>query len=161
MTDAPVPAAPKQGMNPILKWILIGCGTLVLLMILVFASCTYFIYHKAKEAKAKMAEQGVTFDTSHGLKGMAYSGALLSVQGMRPAVLMSLPKEDQAAANKAFSDLSAKSGSFTDEDMNDVGKAMDAYSKSMNTYQEAHHTALDPDAAKKFVSDLQAIADRH
>ena len=161
MADAPVPAAPKKGMNPILKWVLIGCGTIVLLMILVFASCTYFLYNKAKQAKAEMAEKGITIDTSHGLKGMAYSGTVAIIRSMKPMVMLALPKEDRAAADKAFADISAKSGSLTDTDMDDLNKAMQTYNDSNNAYRESHGTPMDPDAARKFVSDLQAIADRH
>ncbi|HTL98225.1 MAG TPA: hypothetical protein VL181_05415 [Holophagaceae bacterium] len=162
MADAPIQAAPKPGMNPVLKWLLIGCGTLVLLMILAFAGCSYFVYSKAKQAKAEMAAKGITFDTSHGLRGMATSATTAAVQGMQPAVLLALPKEEQPAAQKAFKDLGDKGGVLTDQDMKDLGQAMDDYNRANQAYAQTHaNMLLNPDSARKFVSDIQAIADRH
>lgn len=169
MTDAPAPAAPKKGMNPILKWLLIGCGTIVLLCILAFASCAYLfkkkVYDPAKaslnQAKAEAAEKGVTIDTSHGMQGFAFSMATASLQGVKPAVLMSLPKEEQPTANKAFADLNAKGGLLQPQDMDDISKVLDTYNDSVRTYQEAHGNPRDPEAARQLVKDLQAIADRH
>lgn len=159
MTDAQ--AAPKKGMNPILKWLLIGCGTLVLLMILAFAGCTYFVYSKAKQAKAEMAEKGINLDTSHGLRGMMTSATATTVQGIEPAVLMALPKEEHPGAQKAFKALADKGGVLTDEDIQDLGKAMDAYNQANAAYAKTHTAPFDPDSARRFVKDIQAIADRH
>lgn len=160
MADAQ--AAPKKGMNPILKWLLIGCGTIVLLMILAFAGCTYFVYSKAKQAKAEMAEKGINLDTSHGLRGMATSATVTAVQGIEPAVLLALPKDEHAAADKAFKDLAAKGGVLTDQDMQDLGKAMDDYNRGNQAYAQSHSSMpLNPDTARAFVRDIQAIADRH
>jgi len=165
MSDAPVPAAPKSGMNPILKWLLIGCGTLVLLSILVVGGCSYFVYHKAKEGIAKVqaeaAAKGVKLDTSHGVQGFATSMTTAGVMGMQPMVLMALPKDEQPGAQKAFQDLNAKGGLLTTQDMDDLGKAMDAYSRANHDYQAAHQTPFDPDAARNFVKAIQGIADRH
>ena len=154
-------AAPKKGMNPILKWIFIGCGTIVLLMILAMAGCAYGCHRVAKSIQEDAAKEGVVLDTSHGLRGMATSATTAALQGMKPVVLTALPKADQPAADKAFKDIAAKGGQLTDEDMNDLNKAMDAYNRANQAYQQGHGSPLDPDAARTFVSDLQAIADRH
>ena len=152
---------PKKGMNPILKWVLIGCGTIVLLSILAVASCTYFVYSKAKQAKAELAENGINIDTSHGLRGMATSATTTAVMGMEPVVLLALPKEEHSSAEKAFKDLSAKGGELTDADMKDLGDAMDTFNRMNHDYQEIHHTPLNPEAARAFVQSIQLIADRH
>ena len=162
MSDAPIPAAPKKGMNPILKWLLIGCGTLVLLMILAMAGCVYGCHRVAKSIQESAEQQGVKIDTSHGLRGFATSATIAGVQGLKPAVLMALPKDEQPAAEKAFKDLSDKSGMLSDQDMQDLGKAMDEYNHANQAYAQTHNNMpLNPDGARKFVKDIQGIADRH
>ena len=162
MSDAPIPAAPKKGMNPILKWLLIGCGTIVLLCILAMAGCAYGCHRVAKSFQEEAAKQGVKIDTSHGLRGMATSATTAAVQGMEPAVLLALPKDEAPAAQKAFKDLADKGGMLTDQDMQDLGKAMDTYNRANQEYAQSHNNnPLGPDAARKFVQDIQSIADRH
>lgn len=155
-------AAPKKGMNPILKWLLIGCGTIVLLCILAMAGCAYGCHRVAKSIQEDAAKQGIKIDTSHGLRGMATSATTAAVQAMQPAVLMALPKGEQPAAQKAFKDLADKGGMLTDQDMKDLGQAMDDYNRGNQAYAQTHNNnPLDPDSARKFVSDIQGIADRH
>ena len=162
MADAPIPAAPKKGMNPILKWLLIGCGTIVLLMILAMAGCVYGCHRVAKSFQEEASKQGVKIDTSHGLRGMATSATTAAVQGMQPAVLLALPKEEAPTAQKAFKDLADKGGMLTDQDLQDLGKAMDAYNRTNHDYAQTHNNMpLSPDAARQLVSDIQGIADRH
>ena len=162
MSDAPIPAAPKKGMNPILKWLLIGCGTIVLLMILAMAGCAYGCHRVAKSLQEDAAKQGVTIDTSHGLRGFATSATTAGVQAMQPGVLMALPKDEQPAAQKAFKDLAEKGGQLSDQDMKDLGQAMDDYNRANQAYAKTHNNMpLDPDGARKFVSDIQGIANRH
>ena len=162
MSDAPIPAAPKKGMNPILKWLLIGCGTIFLLMILAMAGCAYGCHRIAKGIQEDAARQGVKIDTSHGLRGMATSATTAAVQGMQPAVLMALPKEEAPAAQKAFKDLVEKGGQLSDQDMKDLGQAMDEYNRANQAYAQTHNNMpLNPDSARKLVQDIQGIADRH
>ncbi|HJU84556.1 MAG TPA: hypothetical protein VJ600_10125 [Holophagaceae bacterium] len=162
MTDGQTPApAPSTGMNPVLKWVLIGCGTIALFMVLALGACTFIGYRMAKNAKAELEKQGVKVDTSHGFKGAAYSMTVGMVQAMKPGVLLALPKEEHAAADKAFTDLASKSGTFTDQDMTDLSAAMDAYNKANKANFDGGAKGLLPDPARKFVADIQGIADRH
>ena len=155
-------AAPKKGMNPILKWLLIGCGTIVLIGILVMVLIGYACTRGIEHIKQEAAKQGVTIDTSHGLRGMATSATTAAVQAMQPAVLLALPKDEQPSAQKAFKDLADKGGMLTDQDMKDLGQAMDDYNRGNHAYAQTHNNnPLDPDSARKLVSDIQGIADRH
>jgi hypothetical protein len=155
------PPAPQKGLNPTLKWVLIGCGTLMLLAILAAAGIGYFVYHKAQELRAEMAAKGVHVDTSHGFQGMAYGMTVNLVRAMEPAVLMALPKDEHPAADKAFTDLAAKGPSFTGRDMHDLDAAMRDYNAANKALSDAGKPPFDTAAARTFVKAIQAIADRH
>ncbi|HEX9009550.1 MAG TPA: hypothetical protein VF804_04225 [Holophagaceae bacterium] len=160
MNQGPTPA-PKPAMNPALKWVLIGCGGFLLFVILVLAIGVFLFIRKARQAQAELAAKGVRVDTSHGLKGMAYGMTVGLVRGMEPAVLLALPKEEHPAADKAFRDLAAKGSSFSSQDMHDLDAAMKAYNDANETLSKAGKPPFDPDASRRFVKAIQAIADRH
>ena len=160
MTNGQPPAPPK-GMNPALKWILIGCGGIFVLALLAASAIGYFVYHKAKEAQAELAAKGIHIDATHGVKGMAYGMTVALARGMEPGVLVALPKAEHPQADKAFRDLAAKGSDFTDQDMRDLNAAITAYNVATKAKADAGHPPLDEDAARTFVKDLQAIADRH
>ncbi len=158
MTDG---QTPSSGMNPVLKWVLIGCGTIALLMLLALGACTFIGYRMAQRVKQEAEKQGVKIDTSHGLKGAAYSMTVAAAQGLKPGVLLALPKEEHAAAEKAFTDLGAKGGTMEDQDIKDLSTAIDAYNKANKANFDGGAKALMPEPARKLVADIQAIADRH
>lgn len=162
MSDGQVPAPASKGMNPVVKWLLIGCGGLVLLMILAMGTCAFISYRVVKNAQHEIeSKTGGKIDTSHGIQGFAYSAATSSVQGMKPMMLMTLPKEEQPGAAKAFDDLAAKGGRFNPQDMNDLNLALQRYNEAIRVKTQAGQPAMDTDASRAFVKDIQAIADRH
>ena len=160
MNQGPSQALPK-GMNPALKWVLMGCGGFLVLATLAVASCSYVLYHKARQVKAELAARGVRVDTVHGFQGVAYGMTVNLIRGMEPTVLVALPKADHPAADKAFADLAAKGSSLTHQDMQDLDAAMRAYNEANEAQAKAGKPPLDPDAARTFVKAIQAIADRH
>lgn len=171
MTDGQ--AAPKKGMNPILKWLLIGCGTLVLLSILVVGGCTYFVYHKAKEkvaeVKAAAAEQGITVDTSKGFaEGMQNAANQAIVKSMiteGQAVVAALPADERPAAEAAYKALDANKAKLNADDMADLMKAHQAYQQAMMDHMQkamgGKPGPMDPDASRALVKVVQEVALRH
>lgn len=160
MDQGPAPAAQK-GMNPTLKWVLIGCGGFLLFVIVVVAAGTFLFVRKAREVRAELAAKGVNVDASHGFKGMAYGLTVGIVRSMEPAVLLALPKDEHPAADKAFAELAAKGPSLTDRDMQDLDAAMKDYNAANKVLTDAGKPPFDPEAARRFVKAIQAIADRH
>ena len=155
MTDAPVPAAPKKGMNPILKWLLIGCGTIVLLCILAFASCVYLVKKKVYDpAKAEYQKAG-------GAQGISAGLQVTAVEMMQPGVMMALPESERPAAQKAFKDLGDKATQLDAQDTADLRTALDAFNQANAASAQGGHGGLDAGAARAFVASIQAIADRH
>ncbi len=172
MTDGQ--AAPKTGMNPILKWLLIGCGTIVLLSILVVGGCSYYVYHKAKEkvaeVKAAAAEQGITVDTSHGLAaGMmnaANQGIVKSMVQEGNAVVLALPESERPAAQAVYKELDEKKAQLTAQDMADLMKAHQAYQQSMmdnmpSAMTGGNKTPLTPEASRALISTIKVVLARH
>ncbi len=160
MTEGPSPAPPK-GMNPALKWVLIGCGGFLLFVVGVLAIAAFLFIRKARQVKADLAARGIQVDTSHGFKGVAFGLSVGLVRSMEPAVLLALPKEEHPAANKAFADLAAKGSSFTHQDMQDLDAAMRDYNTANKALTDAGKPPFDTGAARRFVKAIQGIADRH
>lgn len=173
MADDPVQAAPKKGMNPILKWLVIGCGTIVLLSILVIGGCSYYVYHKAKEkvaeVKAAAAEQGITVDTSNGIAaGMMSATNQTIVKSMVQegnAVVIALPESERPAAEAAYKALDANKAKLTADDMADLMKAHEAYQQAMMEHMQKAMSGkpgpMDPDASRALVKVVQEVALRH
>lgn len=171
MTDGQ--AAPKKGMNPILKWLLIGCGTLVLLSILVVGGCTYFVYHKTKEGiakvKAEAAEQGITVDTSkgfaEGMQNAANQAIVKSMIAEGQAVVAALPADERPAAEAAYKALDANKAKLNADDMADLMKAHQAYQQAMMDHMQkamgGKPSPMDPDASRALVKVVQEVALRH
>ena len=175
MTDGQ--AAPKKGMNPILKWLLIGCGTLVLIVILAFASCVYIfkksVYDPAKEgiaqAKTELAKEGVTVDTSKGMaagfQSAAYGAMVKGMISEGKAVVAALPAGEQAAANDTYKALGEKAAQLTPTDMTDLMKAHSDYQNTMlATMQSAANgkpAPPDPAASRTLVEKIQEVVARH
>lgn len=176
MTDGQ--AAPKKGMNPILKWLLIGCGTIVLLCILAFASCVYLfkkkVYDPAKEGIAKVkteaAEQGITVDTSNGfaagIMSAANQGIVKSMVQEGQAVITALPESERPAAQSVYKELDEKKAQLTAEDMADLMKAHQAFQQSMmqnmpGATTGARRTPLDPEASRALISTIKVVLARH
>lgn len=177
MTDAPLPAAPKKGMNPILKWLLIGCGTLVVLMILAFASCVYIfkkkVYDpaaaKVGEAKTELAKQGITVDTSKGviagIQSATNQSVVKSMVAEGPAVVAALPPAERPAAEAAYKELDAKKAEMTPQDMADLIQAHGDYQKAMmDNIQNAasgQPKPMDPEASRALLGKIKTVLARH
>ena len=177
MADAPVQASPKKGMNPILKWLLIGCGTVVLIGILVMASCVYLfkktVYDPAKEkvneAKVELAKQGIQVDTSNGVAAGIMSatnqGIVKSMVTEAPAVINALPANERAAAEAAYKALDANKAKVNAQDMADLMKAHEAYQQAMMEHMQKAMSGtpgpMDPEASRAMVKVVQEVALRH
>lgn len=178
MADAPVQAAPKKGMNPVIKWLLIGCGTLVLLVILAFASCVYIfkksVYDPAKagiaQVKSEAAKQGISVDTSNGIAAGIMSatnqGIVKSMVAEGPAVITALPADERPAAEAAYKELDEKKAQISAEDMADLIKAHQAFQQSMmqnmpGAVTAQRKTPIDAEASRALVKKIQEIVLRH
>lgn len=178
MADAPIPAAPKKGMNPILKWLLIGCGTIVLLCILAFASCVYLFKKKVydpatakmSEAKTELAKQGIQVDTSNGviagIQSAANQSMVKSMVNEGQAVITALPESERPPAQAVYKELDEKKALLTAEDMADLVKAHQAFQQSMmqnmpGAISGQRKTPLDPEASRALVSAIKVVLARH
>ncbi|HZU52361.1 MAG TPA: hypothetical protein VFF77_00575 [Holophagaceae bacterium] len=177
MADAPTQAAPKKGMNPILKWLLIGCGTIVLLCILAFASCVYLfkkkVYDpaaaKVNEAKTELAKQGIEVDTSNGvvagIQSATNQGIVKSMVAEGQGVIAALPVAERPAAEAAYKALDAKKAQMSAEDMADLIKAHAAYQQAMmaniQNATSGRPKPMGPEASRALVKQVQEIALRH
>ncbi len=155
------PPAPQKAMNPALKWVLIGCGGFLLFVLVVVSIAGFLFIRKARQVKADLAARGIQVDTSRGFRGAAFGLSIGLVRGMEPAVLLTLPKEEHPAANKAFTDLAAKGSAFTHQDMQDLDAAVKGYNAANEALSKAGKPPLDPEASRRFVKAIQSIADRH
>lgn len=177
MADAPIPAAPKKGMNPILKFLLIGCGVVVLLMIVVLAGCVYLGYKakqkfdtKVAEAKVEMAKQGISVDTSNGLvsgiQSVTNQTIVSSMVKEGQAVIISLPESEQPDAKAVYKELDEKKSQLTAQDLADLIQAHKAYQESMMNNMPAAttgqmRTPLSPEASRALVSAIKVVLARH
>ena len=152
---APAPAMPKKGMNPILKWVLIGCGTIVLLSILAMVSC--FVLFKKKVYDPARAQ----YQKAGGAQGISSGLQVTAVEFMQPRVLMALPENERPSAQKAFKDLGDKSTKLDTQDSSDLREALDKFNQANASVAQNGQPGLDPDAARAFVETIKSIADRH
>ncbi len=169
---------PSKGMNPILKWLLIGCGTICLLMILALASCVWFVKKQVVDpARAEMQKQGI--DVSHGLTGVAGASMGKAAALTLAQAIPSLPAEEQAKAKQVAETLAEKGSKMSQADIEAFSQAMKRYQEAVEPQRKARHEAMwneqdptkkaqlaqealkvDPKDAHQLLTDLQAIADR-
>ncbi|HXC16686.1 MAG TPA: hypothetical protein VNV60_04520 [Holophagaceae bacterium] len=134
-------AAPKKGMNPILKWLLIGCGTIVVLML---GSCVL-----------------ITYACKGAVRSFGSMAVVSGVEAMKPSVTMMLPPDAKAQGEKAFHDLADKASKLDAQDMKDISEAIKTYNEATQAKAQAGQTPIDPEAAKALVARIQEVADRH
>ncbi|HET6329552.1 MAG TPA: hypothetical protein VFF76_02075 [Holophagaceae bacterium] len=170
-------AAPKKGMNPILKWLLIGCGTVVLIGILVMASCVYLfkktVYDPAKagiaQVRSEAAKQGITVDTSKGLaaglQSAANQGVVKGMVAEGNAVAAALPAAERPAAQAAYKALDEKKVLLTADDMAELFKAHATYQDAMMANMQAAANGqpkpMDPEASRALLKTIQEVVARH
>lgn len=184
MTDGQTPApAPSTGMNPVLKWLLIGCGTL---MVLALASCvlvTYACRRAVNKMQAELEAKGVKVDTSHGVTGTMTSvaGAAMGMAAGAAGAqaIPSLPPEEQKEAQEVFKTLAEKGSRMDKADIEAYSAALKRFQDATEPVRQAKQEAMsketdpekrmklmqdamrvDPKDARQLVADLKVIADR-
>ncbi|HJW08734.1 MAG TPA: hypothetical protein VJ483_03820 [Holophagaceae bacterium] len=183
MIDGQIPApAPSKGMNPALKWVLIGCGTLMFLMMLAMASCVWFLKKKVVDpTRAELQKQGI--DTTHGITG-AMTGVAGAAMGMAAGAagaqaIPSLPPEERKEAQEVFRTLAEKGSRMDQRDIEAYSAALKRFQDATEPMRKAKHEAMwnetdpakksklaqeailvDPKDARQLVADLKVIADR-
>lgn len=125
--------------SSVLKYIALGC---VGVLVLVTATCVGLGFW----AKSKLEKAGGP---------QAFATQMISKGGSALA-LPALPAEEREAAKKVLEDLQAKAKSFTKEDIQALGNAMDRLNKAY----KANHT-ITPDDARAFITECKAIVDKH
>ncbi len=138
--------------SSVLKWILIGCGGIMLVGVLVMGACVWFVKGKVDDAKQSVnkAMKGATAEAR---------GPVVALSVMKPFMGMMLAAADKPAMDKMYADMDAKASKFTSQDGMDLKAAMDAYNESNRT--AGPDQAARQAAARKLVSDAQAVLDRH
>jgi hypothetical protein len=138
--------------SSVLKWILIGCGGIVLIGLLVMGGCVWFV--KGKVDNAKQSVNKAMKDTTAEARG-----PVVALSVMKPFMGMMLAAADKPAMDRMYADLDAKASKLTSQDGMDLKAAMDSYNDSnrnAGTDQAARQAA-----ARKLISDTQAVLDRH
>ena len=138
--------------SSVLKWILIGCGGIVLVALLVMGGCVWFV--KGKVDAAKDTVNKAMKDTTAEARG-----PVVALSVMKPFMGMMLAAADKPAMDRMYADLDAKASKFTSQDGMDLKAAMDAYNDSNRT--AGSDQAARQAAARKLVADAQAVMDRH
>jgi len=138
--------------SSVLKWILIGCGGIVLVGLLVMGGCVWFV--KGKVDAAKDSVNKAMKDTTAEARG-----PVVALSVMKPFMGMMLAAADKPAMDRMYADLDAKASKFTSQDGMDLKAAMEAYNDSNRT--AGSDQAARQAAARKLVADAQAVMDRH
>ncbi len=142
----------EEKKSSVLKWILIGCGGIVLAGLLVMGGCVWFVKGKVDDAKLSVdkAMKGATAEAR---------GPVVALSVMKPFMGMMLAAADKPAMDKMYADMEAKASKLDPQDGKDLKAAMDAYNES-NRGAGADQAARQA-AARKLISDAQAVLDRH
>jgi hypothetical protein len=142
----------EEKKSSVLKWVGIGCGGILLVGLLVMGGCVWFV--KGKVDDAKQSVNKAMKDTT-----AAARGPVVALSVMKPFMGMMLAAADKPAMDKMYADLDAKASKFTSQDGMDLKAAMDAYNDGNRT--AGPDQAARQAAARKLVSDAQAVLDRH
>lgn len=149
--------------SAVLKWVLIGCGGVVLIGGLAVAGCAYFVKRKFDSAKsefektpegrlamkamkegARRGEGGVT----GALTGLAGASIGMSSGALAAQVLPSLTKPEQEEAQMVFKALAEKGPRMQKEDFEAYSAAvkrfMDATEPRRKATQDAMKNETDP-----------------
>ena len=148
--------------SSVLKWILIGCGGIVLIGLLVMGGCVWFVKGKVDAAKDTVNKAMAAKDTvNKAMKDTTAEarGPVVALSVMKPFMGMMLAAADKPAMDKMYADLDAKASKFTSQDGMDLKAAMDAYNESNRN--AGPDQAARQAAARKLLSDAQAVLDRH
>ena len=144
----------EEKKSSVLKWILIGCGGLVLVGLLVIVLLGYLFKKKVVDPVKKSVNEATTEG-----KSFAAKMQVVSVAMMKPSVVSLLPVEEHSVVNKAFNDLSAKAAMMTDADNRELQQAMQEFGQDSAAAGADLNTRAA--AAKKFAAAIQAVADKH
>ena len=142
----------EEKKSSVLKWILIGCGGLVLIALLVMGGCVWFVKGKVDAAKETVSK--AMKDTTAEARG-----PVIALSVMKPFMGMMLAAADKPAMDRMYTDLDAKASKFTSQDGMDLKAAMDAYNE--NNRNAGPDQAARQAAARQLISDAQAVLDRH
>ena len=139
--------------SSVLKWILLGCGGIVLIALLVMGGCAYLFKKKVLDPAKESVNKAMKDTTA------AARGPVVALSVMKPFMGMMLAAADKPAMDRMYADLDAKASKFTSQDGMDLKAAMDAYNESNRT--AGSDQASRQAAARKLVADAQAVLDRH
>ncbi len=142
----------EEKKSSVLKWILIGCGGLVLIALLVMGGCVWFVKGKVDAVKKSVNEATKNAPAEA-------RGPVVTLSIMKPFMGMMLAAADKPAMDKMYADLDAKASKLDAQDGKDLKTAMDAYNESNRT--AGSDQAARQAAARKLISDAQAVLDRH
>lgn len=138
--------------SSVLKWILFGCGTIVLIGIIAMGGCYYFVKKKVDAVKESVDK--VTKGAPAEVRG-----PVVALSVMKPFMGMLVTPADKPAMDKMFADLDAKASKLDAQDGRDLQAAMTAYNEANR--QAGSDQAARQAAAGKLISDSQAVLDRH
>ncbi len=142
----------EEKKSSVLKWILIGCGGLVLIALLVMGGCVWFVKGKVDAVKKSVNEATKNAPAEA-------RGPVVTLSIMKPFMGMMLAAADKPAMDKMYADLDAKASKLDAQDGKDLKTAMDAYNESNRT--AGSDQAARQAAARNLISGAQAVLDRH
>jgi uncharacterized membrane protein len=125
-----------EGGKKVLKWILIGCGTI---LVLVIGGCAIMGY-ACKSA----------------VSGMAGKAMATAVEQQSSVVVAALPEGERTQAKEVLATFESKAKNIKAENMQEVSAAMQAFQSDMTANGNKPSVA----GARKFVADLKAISDK-
>jgi len=138
-------------MGKVGKWIAIGCGGLLVLLL---AGGTAFYLLIWKPTKAKLTAAGVDFsgDAQH----LASSLLMVGLKQSKPRIMQALPADERADVEAALALLDRQAGKLKPEDFKELGEAFQTFTLAA----KANGGAPTPAAAHQLGEDLKRIAGR-
>ena len=143
----------EEKKSSVLKWILIGCGGLVLVGLLVIVLLGYLFKKKVVDPVKKSVNEATKNAPAEA------RGPVVTLSIMKPFMGMMLAAADKPAMDKMYADLDAKASKLDAQDGKDLKTAMDAYNESNRT--AGSDQAARQAAARNLISGAQAVLDRH
>lgn len=155
-------AEAKKGSSKVFLWIALGCGGVLFLGL---ATCIGVGYYAKKKITSEIAENnpglaqaiqkgGITGGIQGGAGQMVAAGA--SMYGSM-VLVTTLPKEEQKEHMAVLERLVKVGAQLTTEDIEAIGKAMDAVQKP----HEADKSQPTADEARTFLAEIKTIAEKY
>lgn len=166
--------------SSLLKWVLIGCGGVLLIGGLAVGGCAWFVKSKVDQVKAEMEKtpegqatlKAIKEGTTKGeggfagaMTGLAGAGIGLSSGALAIQVMPSLTPEEQVEAKEVFKAFAEKSARMKTEDFDAYSEAVKRFTEATEparkAKQEAMNKETDPAVISRKAADLMKVEPAH